>query len=168
MREYPTITRGLGKFTPGLFARLMTMLREYEKTGFKNQSEAKGDNKKKQVIIAKIVSIESTIGGQNSRSEYKITEQELGDFSSSNPTYNFKDKPGGFVELLAYNAVEANNQDGGYVGPGVNTGASDFPTGMGVVGVRPGTIVLAIVSRDEDGEPKGIFSIANAIDGSCS
>tara|TARA_B100000900_G_scaffold372105_1_gene351784 strand:- start:1121 stop:1627 length:507 start_codon:yes stop_codon:yes gene_type:complete len=168
MRNYPTISRGLGKFTPGLFARLMAMLREYENTGFKSDTEARGENKKKQVIMAKIVSNDDTIGGVDNRFEYKVTEQELGDFSSTSPTYDFKDKDGGFVELLAYNAVEADNQQGGEVGPGVDTGASDFPTGMSLQAVRLGTIVLCIVSRDEDGQAKGIFSIANAIDGSCT
>ena len=171
MRNYPTISRGLGKFTPGLFARLMGMLREYEQTGFKSENEARGDNRKKEVIMAKIVSIEDTIGSADSnRYEYKVTEQELGDFATTGDTtspYNFKDKDGGFVELLAYNAVEADNS-ASVAGPGVNLAASDFPSGMGLIPIRVNTIVLCIVSRDKNGQPKGIFSVANAIDGSCT
>lgn len=166
MRNYPTITKGLGKFTPDIFARLMAMLRAFETspTDFL-QGQRKSSSTKERVILGKITATGSSVS--TNRFKYTVTEQAMGDFDSSSGTFTFTDKVGGFTDIQAFNTVEIANTSS-FAGPGVNLSAADFPPGMSLQPVFTNTVALCLIKRDINGEAIALFTIANAIDGSCS
>ncbi len=166
MRNYPNISTGLGKFTPDLFARLMAMLEVFESNPeimAKLDQRGKG-MKGRRVFIGKITHT-GTIS--TNRFTYTVTEQELADFTSGSPDYLFSDKSDGITEMVAVNTVEVANTSS-FAGPGVDLSAADFPAGMSLQAIATGTLAICHIQRDENGEQVALFTIANAIDGSCT
>jgi hypothetical protein len=166
MRNYPNISTGLGKFTPDLFSRLMKMLRAFESNPelFKILDQRGKLMKGRRVFIGKITHT-GTIS--TNRFTYTVTEQELADFTSGSPDYLFTDKSNGITDMVAVNTVEVANTSS-FAGPGVDLSAVDFPSGMSLQAVATGTMAICNIQRDENGEQVALFTIANAIDGSCS
>lgn len=70
--------------------------------------------------------------------------------------------------IYAYNACEALQQEGGavYNGPGV--AHANIPTGFFLVPIADGTGVLMLQTRDDLGDVSFVFSLSNAINGSCA
>jgi hypothetical protein len=166
MRNYPTITTGLGKFTPDLFTRLMTMLRAFEESpAGVGQVQGMKSRAKQTIILGKITATGSSVS--TNRFKYTVTEQAMGDFDSSSGTFTFTDKTGGFQDIQAFNTVEIANTSS-FAGPGVDLSAADFPAGMSLQPVFTNTVAVCLVKRDVNGEPIALFTIANAIDGSCT
>lgn len=166
MRNYPNISTGLGKFTPDLFGRLMFMLEAFESNPdlFRILNQQGKGMKGRRVFIGKITHT-GTIS--TNRFTYTVTEQQLGDFTSGSADYLFANKSDGIIDMVAVNTVEVANTSS-FAGPGVDLSAADFPSGMSLQAVATGTLAICHIQRDENGEQVALFTIANAIDGSCT
>lgn len=166
MRNYPNISSGLGKFTPDLFSRLMILLEAFESNPdiFRTLDQRTKGMQGRRIFIGKITHT-GTI--TTNRFKYTVTEQDLGDFTTGSADFLFSNKPDGIVDMVAVNTVEVANTSS-FAGPGVNLAAADFPSGMSLQAVTTGTLAICNIQRDENGEQVALFTIANAIDGSCS
>lgn len=169
-RDYPTISQGLGKFTPDLFARLMRMLEIFESDNGgsstrKPQLDQRRNDISDRVFVARIAG-SSEMDGEENRFTYTFVEETADDFSSDSADYNFS-SGGRLIVGTAYNIMEVNNT-ADLMNPGVDLSASDFPSGMSVQPISEGSLVFMRQYRDNQGEGVYFFQAENAIDGSCS
>lgn len=165
MTSYPTITRGIGKLTPKLWARLMAMLQWFESTVTKLETKDMG--LKRPQFLAKITA-SAAIGGTSNRYTYSFTEVVL-DTSNS-----FTDRTGGQTGTTALNLCEMSNTADN-VAPAVDMQGADYPAGftMRAIGscidsVQVNVVVMMYNVRDSDGNLRQVFSLANAHDGTCT
>lgn len=164
--EYPRITNGLGKFTPEVFNRLMLMLQDFEeKSGDAIPKSRKGMQGRK-TFIGKITH-EGTLPGKTNQFKYKVSEVTPDDFTASTGNFTYVAVAGGISDMPAFNTVESQNT-GDFAGPGVDLSAADFPSGMSLQEVKTNTIAICHIATDQNGLQVALFTIANAIDGSCS
>ena len=165
MSEYPIISNGLGKLTPGLWTRLMRMLQDYESNKTASQSNQPGT--KKPYFLAKITA-STAIGGTSNRYNYTWTEVVLDNASG------FAVRANGLSGTTALNICEMSNTATD-VGPGVAVDADDYPDGFDMTAIGKagdgGSIEVVVMMyhvKDADGNLRAVFSMANAHDGSCS
>ena len=163
--NYPTITKGIGKLTPKLWGRLMSMLQWFETT----DTELKTKDKvcKRTQFLAKITA-SAAIGGANNRYTYTFTEVVL---DTSN---GFTARTGGQTGTTALNLCEMSN-DANNVAPAVDMNGAAYPAGftMRAIGscidsVQVDVVVMMYNLRDADGNLRQVFALANAHDGTCS
>ena len=168
MRNYPNISTGLGKFTPDLFDRLMVMLRAFEAdpTNAKRLDQRQEQQQGRKTFIGKITHT-GTIS--TNRFKYTVTEQEPEDCDpdDAGSTFGFINKQGGITDMFALNTVEFENT-ADFAGPGIDLSADDFPSGMSLQAIETGTLAICHVLYDLNGKQCAVFTIANAVDGSCS
>ena len=169
-RDYPTISQGLGKFTPELFARLMRMLEIFESDNGggalrKPGLDGRGPTLSGRWFVAYIES-STPIDGESNRWAYGFTEAIGDKFSGDSKNYNFIAGGRGVTDV-AYNIMEVNNTSTD-MNPGVDLSASDFPAGMSVQPISNGSLVFMRAYRDNTGAALYLFQAENAIDGSCS
>ena len=169
-RDYPTISQGLGKFTPDLFARLMRMLEIFEADNGggalrKPGLDGRGPTLSGRWFVAQIQS-STAIPGESNRFSYGFTEAIGDQFSGSSKNYNFIAGGRGVTDT-AYNIMEVNNTSTN-MNPGVDLSAGDFPAGMSVQPISNGSRVFMRAFRDNKGAALYLFQAENAIDGSCT
>tara|TARA_Y100000310_G_scaffold345359_1_gene464115 strand:- start:286 stop:786 length:501 start_codon:yes stop_codon:yes gene_type:complete len=166
MSKYPSISKGLGKLTPLMWQRLMRMLEWYEAIARTGES---GANKiHKPYFLAKITA-STAIGGTSNRYNYTWSEVELDNASS------FGVKTGGRSGTTALNTCEMSNTAAD-VGPGVAVDAPEYvasefemmPIGTSGDDGTIDVVVLMFHVRDEDGNIREVFSMANSHDGTCT
>ena len=169
MALYPKISKGLGRLTPSLFARLMAMLKEYEETprqvaNQSNQSNQPGLNRP--YFLAKITG-SSEIDDTDNRYEYEWTEVVLDDETG------FETRTNGRTGDDALNLCEMSNTEAN-VSPGVDMDGSAYPgnftmraIGSCIDSVQLDTVVVMFGLRDSVGTLRSVFSLANAHDGTC-
>tara|TARA_R100001510_G_C7650576_1_gene208108 strand:+ start:1766 stop:2272 length:507 start_codon:yes stop_codon:yes gene_type:complete len=168
MRNYPNISTGLGKFTPDLFDRLMVMLRTFEldPTNAKRLDQRQEQQQGRKTFVGAI-----THTGQISTNRFKYTVDERvpGNCDPDDPsaTFGFISKEGGIQNMFALNTVELQNT-ADFAGPGIDLSADDFPSGMSLQAIETGTLAICHVLYDRNGKQCAVFTIANAVDGSCS
>ena len=173
-RNYHNISQGLGKFSPDLFARLMTMLEAYETSGLGQElqnyrqpprNNLGGFSGKQGVILA---SINNPVQLTANRWKYQFSRLLPSNFDpDETPDYNLTQVGINPISGPAYNLVEFRNT-ADFAGPGIDLSAADFPSGMSVQPIEDDTPAIVFVTRDSNGFMVGFFNIANAIDGSCS
>jgi hypothetical protein len=165
MPSYPSISKGLGKLTPALFARLMGMLEWFEinKTTIEKSSQL-GYTKK--YFLAKITA-SVAIAATDNRYTYSWTEVVL------DATTGFINRPNPLSGTTALNLCEMSNT-GANVAPGIDILGSSYPLGFNMMAigdcidsVQVDTIVVMFMVRDEDGSLRQVFCLGNAHDGSC-
>lgn len=169
MSSYPKISRGLGKLTPDLWARLMKMLKSYE---LEKEGSARADSNdrptglKRPYFLANITGSSSIVGEVN-RYHYSWTEVIL---DTSN---GFGTRPNGRSGTTALNLCEMDN-DVDNVGPAVDLNGSTYPAnfsmraiGSCIDGTTVEPVVVMFSVRDTDGVLRSVFSLANDHDGTC-
>ena len=173
MPSYPKINTGLGKLTPGLWSRLMGMLRWFEAKGRTELGNQPGV--KRPYILAKITANDQI--GSDWRWKYAWSEVILDATDDG-----FDAKTGGLSGTVgtdyALNTCEANN-DGTDVGPGVETNGAAYPAGFNPMAIGQlanaaaesggiDVVVPMFLMNDDEGNLRYFFSMANAHDGTCS
>jgi len=166
MAQYPRISKGLGKLSPSLWARLMALLEWFEvnKTTIEKSNQP-GYSKK--YFLAKITA-SAAIGGTDNRYTYTWTEVVL------NATTGFIDRPSGLSGTTALNICEMSNTANN-VAPGVDLAGADYPAGYNMMAigdcidsVQVDTVVVMFNVRDEDGAVRQVFCLGNTHDGTCA
>ena len=164
MSNYPTISKGLGKLTPSLWGRLMSMLNWFEEKGEKADSNQTGFYRP--YFLAKITA-SAAIGGTDNRYTYSWTEIML----EEDTTY--ATWTGGSTGTTALNLCEMSN-DADNVAPAVDLNGAAYPAGftMRAIGscidtVQVNTVVVMFNMRDSGGNLRQVFSLANSHDGTC-
>ena len=166
MAQYPKISKGLGKLTPTLWARLMAMLKVFEESNGDLKAQPKQPGLKRPYFLAKITG-SAEIDDTDNRYEYEWTEVVL------NPTSGFEVRSNGRTGTDALNLCEMSNTADN-VAPAVDMNGSAYPSGftMRAIGscidsVQVDTLVVLFGVRDSDGVLRSVFSQANAHDGTC-
>jgi len=141
------------------------MLQWYESKKTASQSNQPGTNKP--YFLAKITNSAAIVGTSN-RYNYTWFEVVLDDETGVDLRIN------GLSGTTALNICEMSNTAAD-VGPGVAVDADDYPDGFDMIpiGGPVGSAAVAVVVmmyhvKDEDGNLRAVFSMANAHDGSCS
>jgi len=173
--SYPKIATGLGKLTPKLWARLMAMLRAFEGGSTAMPQAPPTPGIQRRYILAKITANDQI--GSDWRWKYAWTEVILDatDDGFDTPTGALSGTVG---ENYALNTCEANN-DGTDVGPGVETDGAAYPAGFNPMAIGQlanataesggiDVVVPMFLMRDDEGNLRYFFSMANAHDGTCS
>lgn len=172
--SYPEISKGLGKLTPDLWARLMAMLRDYESnaSGVVRRGVA-APHVGSPYFMAKLTACTAVSGAI--RWSYTFTE-----VYSNGSTFVAADNA---QTGTAYNLCEMSNA-GDYVGTGVDMGGADYPDGFNMmpIGMTANTfdpatgtygtldvdvVVMMFNVRDADGAQARVFFAANSHDGEC-
>lgn len=166
MRNYPNISSGLGKFTPDLFSRLMILLEAFESNPeiFRTLDQRQKQLEGRKTFVGKIT---RTGAISTNRYKYTVQEQVPGECTGGSAAFNFINKEGGISDMVALNTVEFENTST-FAGPGIDLGADDFPAGMSLQPIEDGTLAICHVLYDTVGTQIAVFTIANAVDGSCS
>lgn len=166
MAQYPKISKGLGKLTPTLWARLMAMLKTFEESTGDQKARPSQPGLSRPYFLAKITA-SSAIGGTDNRYEYTWAEVVL------NPTTGFAVRSNGRTGTDALNLCEMSNTADN-VAPGVDMNGSAYPDdftmraiGSCIDSVQIDTLVVMFGVRDSDGVLRSVFSQANAHDGTC-
>ena len=170
--DYPIIQKGLGKFTPDLFARLMRMLEVFEsdngggairKPGLDTLGQQESSLTGRWFVG--FIEDSTAISGESNRWSYGFTEAVAESFGSSG---NYEFEAGGRgIAGTAFNIMEVNNTSSS-MKPGVDLSAGDFPSGMSVQPIAVGSLVFIRAWKDKNGDTLYLFQAENAIDGSCS
>ena len=172
--KYPHISAGLGKLTPKLWARLMDMLKWYE--SHLTQLNQTQPGVKKPYLLAKITANDKI--GSDWRWKYAWTEVVLDASDGTSFTDKTSGLPGTVGTDYALNLCEASN-DGTDVGPGVETNGADYPAGFDPMAIGQLTseaaesggidvVVPMFLMRDDAGNLRYFFALANAHDGTCA
>lgn len=166
MALYPKISKGLGRLTPSLWARIIAMLKEYEETPRQVINQANQPGLNRPYFLAKITG-SSEIDETSNRYEYEWTEVVL------DSSTGFADRTNGRTGTDALNLCEMSNTEDN-VSPGVDMNGSAYPDNftMRAIGscfdsVQLDTIVVMFGLRDSVGTLRSVFSLANAHDGTC-
>jgi len=166
MPSYPSISKGLGKLSPTLWARLMAMLEWFE-VNKTNLEASKQPGHHKKYFLAKITA-SSAIGGTYHRYTYSWTEVVLDNASG------FGNRTNGLSGTTALNLCEMSNVEWN-VAPGVDLANPDYPGGFAMRAIGDcidstyvDALVVMYLVRDEDSILRYVFSLANAHDGTCA
>lgn len=177
MPQYPSISNGLGKLTPGLWNRLMTMLAAFEGSnasinGLRNATKLD----LRQTINAGrffFAEITGNSGLGTNQFKYEFNHVDPIDWATpSNGDFEARETGWGAEEgggtVYAYNLMEVNNT-ATEINPGVGVG-SGSPSGstLSIVPIRTGSIVIMWPAISDDGEQVFFFQAENAISVSCT
>ena len=160
MNIQPNISGGMGAITPRAWQKIASVVNKNDPAT--NQS---GNLRKaQQVFLAKITGSNTIIS--NRRWSYTWTSAAF-----DVPTAKFKAAIGTALisdtNQLAYNTVEGLQQDSGTKnGPGITH--SNIPAGYTLQPIATGTYVLMFGTAGSTGNQIYVFSVANAIDGTCA
>tara|TARA_R110000824_G_scaffold214766_1_gene400988 strand:+ start:1656 stop:2150 length:495 start_codon:yes stop_codon:yes gene_type:complete len=163
--SYPEISKGLGKLTPEMWARLMDMLRTFE-SGDPQSANRERDKRYKEYFLAKITA-SAAIGGTSNRYTYSWTEVML------QTDTTFATWAGGSTGTTALNLCEMSNTADN-VAPAVDLNGAAYPSGftMRAIGscfdsVQVDTVVVMFNIRDSGGGLRQVFALGNSHDGTC-
>ena len=177
--SYPEISKGLGKLTPELWARLMDMLRTYEQGSQKFGNKEK-DKEYKEYFLAELTGCAAIVGTSN-RWEYSYDEVIVYGTSFNKVTGGQSGTVA--ASTAAYNACEAGNTisevgTGVYLSGGYPSGFNMMPIGMTADNFDPATttyasldvdvVVMMYNLRQSSGALKRVFFAANSHDGVCT
>jgi len=170
MSKYPRVSKGLGKLTPELWARLMKALkfietRRLDLEGLIGSPSSLGV--RRPYFLAKITG--NTRIGTEFRYKYSFEAMGLeGDDETDGPA-NLTGTTGG--DDYALNLCEINNTATD-VAPGVDVSGSSYPAGYEMQPIKFNPIVVMFAVREWTGTNEGriryVFSMANAHDGTCT
>ena len=124
--------------------------------------QSRNQRKAQQVFIAIITGNSSIITNRRWSYSWKSAEFDV-------PSNKFKAATGSALidaNQSAYNTVEGLQQEtGAYNGPGITH--ANIPSGYLLKPIATGTYVLMFGTASSNGKHIYVFSVANAIDGSC-
>jgi len=128
-------------------------------------NQSRNQRKAQQVFLAKITGSNTIIS--NRRWSYTWTSAAF-----DVPTAKFKAAIGTALisdtNQLAYNTVEGLQQDTGATKDGPGITHSNIPAGYTLQPIATGTYVLMFGTAGSTGNQIYVFSVANAIDGTCA
>ena len=177
--SYPEISKGLGKLTPEMWARLMDMLRSFE-SGDPQSGNRERDKQYKEYFLAELTGC-AAIGGTSNRWEYSFTEVIVNGTAFATLTGGQSGTVA--ASTAAYNACEAGNTStevgtGVYLSGGYPSGFNMMPIGMTADNFDPATttyasldvdvVVMMYNFREVSGALKCVFFAANSHDGVCT
>lgn len=157
----PNISGGMGAITPRAWHKIASVVNKNDPA----TNQSRNQRKAQQVFLAKITG--SNIIISNRRWSYTWTTAAF-----DVPTAKFKAATGTALisdtNQLAYNTVEGLQQDTSATknGPGITH--SNIPVGYTLQPIASGTYVLLFGTADSTGKQIYVFSVANAIDGTCA
>ena len=160
MNIQPNISGGMGAITPRAWQKIASVVNKNDPAT--NQS---GNLRKaQQVFLAKITGNTAIIA--NRRWSYTWTSAAFdvttNKFKAATGTALISD-----TNQLAYNTVEGLQQDSGTKnGPGITH--ANIPAGYTLQPIATGTYVLMFGTAGSTGNQIYVFSVANAIDGTCA
>ena len=169
MTGYPKITRGLGRLTPALFARIMAMLKAFEDDKAKPllQEGSSELGLKRPYFLAKITG-SAAIGGESNRYTYTFAEVVL------DVATGFAVRANGRTGTTALNLCEMSNT-ATHVGAGVDLEGAAYPAGFSMMpigkcgdGDTVDLVVVMFAVRDAGGTLRSVFSLGNTHDGDCT
>ena len=178
MPQYPSISNGLGKLTPGLWNRLMTMLAAFEGSnasinGLRNATKI---DLRQNIVPGRFFFAEITGNEELETNRYKYEFDHVDPIDWATPTDgDFEARDTGWgaetttdETIYAYNLMEVNNTST-QIGPGVPVGTSS-PSGslLSIKPISDGSIVIMWPAISNDGEQVFFFQAENAIDVSCT
>jgi hypothetical protein len=157
----PNIAGGMGAITPRAWNKIASVVNRNEPA----IDQSRNQRKAQQVFLAKITGNNTIIS--NRRWSYTWTtaafDVTTNKFKAAIGTALISD-----TNQLAYNTVEGLQQDSGTKnGPGV-LHANIVAAGYALQPIATGTYVLLFGTADSTGKQIYVFSVANAIDGSCA
>jgi hypothetical protein len=150
----------MGAITPRAWQKIASVVNKNDPA----INQSRNLRKAQQVFIAKITGNTQII--LNRRWSYTWTSAAF-----DVPTAKFKAAVGTALisdtNQLAYNTVEGLQQDSGtYNGPGITH--ANIPAGYTLQPIATGTYVLMFGTAGSTGNQIYVFSVANAIDGTCA
>jgi hypothetical protein len=151
----------MGAITPRAWHKIASVVNKNDPA----TNQSRNQRKAQQVFLAKITG--SNIIISNRRWSYTWTTAAF-----DVPTAKFKAATGTALisdtNQLAYNTVEGLQQDTSATknGPGITH--SNIPVGYTLQPIASGTYVLLFGTADSTGKQIYVFSVANAIDGTCA
>ncbi len=177
MSQYPSISNGLGKLTPGLWNRLMTMLAAFEGSnasinGLRNATKL---DLRQTILPGRFFFAEITGNASLGTNQYKYEFDHVdpvnwsnladGDFEARETGWGAEEGGG---TVYAMNLMEVNNTST-EINPGVGVG-SGSPSGstLSIVPIRTGSIVIMWPATSDDGKQVFFFQAENAISVSCT
>lgn len=177
MPQYPSISNGLGKLTPGLWNRLMTMLAAFEGSnasinGLRNATKL---DLRQTILPGRFFFAEITGNSSLGTNKFKYEFDHVDPTGWSTPSdgdFEARDTGWGAEEgsgtVYAFNLMEVNNT-ATEINPGVGVG-SGSPSGstLSIVPIRTGSIVIMWPAISDDGEQVFFFQAENAISVSCT
>ncbi len=177
MAQYPSISRGLGKLTPGLWSRLMTMLKAFEgsNASINGLGNATKIDLRQSITGGRFFFAEIKGNAALATNRYKYEFDHVDPVDWANPASgDFYPRAVGWGAevgggtVYAYNLIEMHNTST-TIGPGVGVGAGS-PSGstLSIVPISSGSIVIMWPAISEDGEQVFFFQCENAIGVSCT
>ena len=161
MNIQPNIAGGMGAITPRAWHKIASVVNRNAPA----TDQSRNQRKAQQVFLAKITGSTAIIN--NRRWSYTWTSAAF-DVS----TAKFKAATGSALisdtNQLAYNTVEGLQQDSGATKDGPGITHSNIPAGYTLKPIASGTYVLMFGTAGSTGNQIYVFSVANAIDGTCA
>ena len=161
MNILPNIAGGMGAITPRAWHKIASVVNRNAPA----TDQSRNQRKAQQVFLAKITGSTAIIN--NRRWSYTWTSAAF-DVS----TAKFKAATGSALisdtNQLAYNTVEGLQQDSGATKDGPGITHSNIPAGYTLKPIASGTYVLMFGTAGSTGNQIYVFSVANAIDGTCA
>lgn len=161
MNIQPNIAGGMGAITPRAWNKIASVVNRNDPA----TDQSRNQRKAQQVFLAKITGSTSII--TNRRWSYTWTSAAF-----DVTTAKFKAATGSALisdtNQLAYNTVEGLQQDTGATKDGPGITHSNIPAGYTLQPIASGTYVLMFGTADSTGKQVYVFSVANAIDGTCA
>jgi hypothetical protein len=169
MPTYPRISRGLGKLSPSLFARIMAMLKSYEDEKARaTVLDHSGQNGLKRPYFLAKITASAIIGGETNRYTYTFVEVVL------DVTTGFAVRANGRTGTNALNLCEMSNT-ATHVGAGVDLEGAAYPAGFSMMpigkcgdGDTVDLVVVMFAVRDAGGVLRSVFNLGNTHDGECT
>ena len=166
MAEYPNISKGLGKLTPSIWARIMKMLRSYESSYPRDERQVRKGTGASTDTVPILAIIQGNTFSSSNKYKYTWAEVQL-----ANGTDTYTLVSGGLSGTEALNTCEATNS-GNHVGAGVHVGSAYYPSGFDMMPIGEagdGTAISVVVVMhavlDAGGNTRYVFSMSNAHDG---
>lgn len=170
MSKYPQISRGLGRLSPQLFARLMRALKFVETRGKDLEallySSGISPGARRPYFPAVITG--SARIGTEERFKYSWNAVGLEGDTDVDSVAGLSGTAGG--SDYAINLCEINNTATD-VAPGVALNGADYPAGYSMQPIKNSPVVIMFAIREWSGADEGklryVFSMPNAHDGTC-
>ena len=156
----PNISGGMGAITPRAWQKIASVVNKNDPA----TNQSRNLRKAQQVFLAKITGNTQIILNRRWSYTWQSAAFDV-------PTNKFKAAIGTALisdtNQLAYNTVEGLQQDSGtYNGPGITH--ANIPAGYTLQPIATGTYVLMFGTAGSTGNQIYVFSVANAIDGTCA
>lgn len=159
MNLKPNIRGSIGPFTPRGYNKIAQAVNKV-----KDAQEFDKPSPIPSVFLAKILVSTVVLAGRRWKYTWAVANQLHSDFKlqadgASDLTY-------ASTQVYAYNGCEGLQQNGGtFDGPGFTH--ANIPSGYTLQPIANGTYVIMLMVPDSDGALSFVFSIPNAIDGTC-